>query len=297
MKRQRLSVGDTAFSVTNYVFLTLLSATFVIPFLVVLASSFVGESELIRRGNFILIPEQIDFSAYKVLLNKGSLLYNAYAVTILRTLIGTFLNLVMTAAMAYGLSNRSLPGRNAIIAMIFLTMWIDGGFVPNYLLMKGLHLLDTFWVMIMPGLINAWYLIIMRNFFMQIPKELEESATMDGASPLSVLIRIIFPLSMPTFATIGLFYAVYHWNAWVDAAIYINNVHLQPLQVFLRRIVLTMTAQDFISTAMSMTTFQKPSAAGLKSAVIILTTLPIICVYPFLQKHFVKGVLVGSVKG
>lgn len=289
-------MGETTFQIVNYSFLTLISLSFIIPFLVVLATSFVSENELIARGNFILIPKDLDFTAYNLLLSKGSLIYNAYGITFLRVLIGTLLNLAFTAMMAYGLARRDLPGRNGLITLVFITMLIGGGLVPNYLLMKSIHLLNTFWVMIIPGLISSWNLIIMRNFFMQIPVELEESAIIDGASPLGVLVRIVFPLSLPTFATIGLFYAVGHWNAWFDAAIYINNTQMHPLQLILRQVVLSMTSEE-INTTMTAGMMERPTAQSLKAAAIIATTVPILFVYPFLQKYFVKGVLTGSIKG
>ncbi len=295
-QRQRRNMGETTFQIVNYSFLTLISLSFIIPFLVVLATSFVSENELIARGNFILIPKDLDFTAYNLLLSKGSLIYNAYGITFLRVLIGTLLNLAFTAMMAYGLARRDLPGRNGLITLVFITMLIGGGLVPNYLLMKSIHLLNTFWVMIIPGLISSWNLIIMRNFFMQIPVELEESAIIDGASPLGVLVRIVFPLSLPTFATIGLFYAVGHWNAWFDAAIYINNTQMHPLQLILRQVVLSMTSEE-INTTMTAGMMERPTAQSLKAAAIIATTVPILFVYPFLQKYFVKGVLTGSIKG
>lgn len=296
MKHNGNTLGRNTFLAANYVFLSLLSLSFIIPFLIMISTSLVSEAELIRRGNFILIPEQISFAAYEAMLGKGSALYNAYGVTILRTVLGTFLNLVMTSMMAYGLSNRQVPGRNAIITLVFVTMLIEGGLIPTYLLIKGLHLLDTFWVMVIPGLISAWNLIIMRNFFMQIPEVLQESATIDGATPLGILVKVVLPLSMPTIATIGLFYAVGHWNAWFDATIYINDMNLQPLQVMLRQIVLT-ASPDELKLMVTPGFADRPTPQSLKAAAIMLTTLPILFVYPFLQKHFVKGVLVGSIKG
>ncbi|MBP1990106.1 carbohydrate ABC transporter permease [Paenibacillus eucommiae] len=296
MKPYRRSLGDSLFQISNYTLLTLISLSFVLPFVIMLSSSLVSESELIQRGNFILIPRQLNLAAYEALLGKGSLIYNAYGITILRVIVGTLFNLIFTAMMAYGLSRRELPGRKGLMLLVLITMLIGGGLIPNYLLMKSLHLIDSFWVMILPGLISAWNLIIMRNFFMQLPDGLEESATIDGASPLAILLRIVIPLSMPTIATIGLFYAVGHWNAWFDAAIYINDIHLRPLQLFLRQIVLSLTSEELQrQTVVSMS--DRPTAQSLKSAAIIVTTVPILCVYPFLQKHFVKGVLTGSIKG
>ncbi|NOU65761.1 ABC transporter permease subunit [Paenibacillus sp. LMG 31461] len=296
MINRKTSFGEQLFQVGNFVFLSLVSLTFLLPFLVILSTSFVSETELIRRGSFILFPQQLDLTAYKVLLSGTSTLYHAYYITIMRVVVGTSLNLIFTAMMAYGLARKQLPGRNVVISLIFVTMLIDGGLIPNYLLMKGLHLTNTFWVMILPGLVNAWYLIIMKNFFTQIPDSLEESATIDGASPLRILVSIVIPLSLPTFATIGLFYAVGHWNAWFDAMIYINDTDKLPVQAIMRQIVLQYSAVD-INQSVFASLAEKPTAESVKAAAIMVTTLPILFVYPFLQKHFVKGVLTGSVKG
>lgn len=297
MSRKNISIGSTIFNVFNYTFLIVLSLLFLIPFVVVLSTSLVSEQELLQRGSYILFPEKVDFTAYRVLLAKGSILFNAYKITILRVVIGTFLNLVFTSMLAYGLSRKNLLGRNVLITIIFITMLFNGGLIPTYLWMKFLYLTNTFWVMILPGLISAWYFLVMKNFFSQLPEALEESALMDGATPSRILVSIIFPLSLPTFAAIGLFYAVSHWNAWFDATIYINNQDLMPIQVLLRRIVLTLTSQDLDAEVIANLDGGKPTSQSLRGAMIIVSTLPIICVYPFLQKHFVKGALIGSVKG
>jgi putative aldouronate transport system permease protein len=292
----RQTRGERIFLVVNYILLTLLSLLFLLPFLIVVSTSMVGESELLRRGSFILIPEKLDFTAYQVLLSNGSQLYQAYGITLMRVTIGTFLNLLFTSMMAFGISRPSLPGRNAVITIVFFTMLFSGGLVPNYLLLKYLNLTNTFWVMIVPSLISAWYLIIMKGFFAQIPASLEEAAMIDGASPFRILWSIILPLSMPTMATIGLFYAVGHWNAWFDATIYISDRDLMPVQVLMRRIVLTMTSQDLDAEILA-NFATRPTSQALRGAMIVVTTLPIVFVYPFLQKHFVKGVLTGSIKG
>ncbi|WP_135554238.1 carbohydrate ABC transporter permease [Paenibacillus cymbidii] len=292
----RQSFGEKAFGVFNYGFLAALSLLFVLPFLIVAATSLVGEDELIRRGSFILFPHRLDGAAYRTLLDGGSALYRAYGITLLRVTIGTMLNLLFTAMMAYGLSRKSLPGRGTFISLVFATMLFGGGLVPTFLLLKSLYLVNTFWVMIVPSLISAWNLLIMKSFFAQIPESLEEAATIDGATPLQLLIRIVVPLSKPTMATIGLFYAVWHWNAWFDAAIFINNLDLMPVQVLMRRVVLSMTSSDMNAELMA-DLLHRPSPQSLRGAMIIVTTLPILFVYPFLQKHFVKGVLIGSIKG
>jgi len=296
MSVMKTTAGEKTFQSFNYILLIIISLLFLVPFLIVLSTSFVSESEAMRRGAFILIPQQLDLTAYKMLLSGGSILFNAYKITVFRVVVGTFLNLIFTSMLAYGLSKKNLPGRNLFITMIFVTMLFGGGLIPSYMLIKGLGLVDSVWVMVVPGLISAWNMIIMRNFFYTIPDSLEESATLDGATPFQILVKIIFPVSLPAFATIGLFYAVGHWNAWFDAAIYINDRSKMPVQIIMRNIVLTMTTQDVNNEFIS-DFGVRPPAQTLKSAVIIVSTIPILCIYPFLQKHFVKGIMIGSIKG
>lgn len=288
------TTSERVFDVANIVFLIFLSLMFVIPFLAVLSTSFISAEESMRRGAFVLIPEKLDFAAYDVLLNRGEIILNAYQVTIFRVVVGTILNLLFTSMLAYGLARRSLPGRNGLVLFIFLTMIFQGGLIPNYMLMDTLGLKNTLWVLILPSLISAWNLFILRNFFMGLPEELEESAVIDGATPLLILFKIVIPLSMPAMATIGLFYAVHHWNDWFGASIYINDVNKMPVQVIMRNILLTGITQN---EAQLEYVRNPPPAATLKSAVIMISTLPILFVYPFLQKYFVKGVMVGSIKG
>ncbi|MEF7439468.1 carbohydrate ABC transporter permease [Paenibacillus lautus] len=288
------TTSERIFDAANIVFLIFLSLMFVIPFLAVLSTSFISAEESMRRGAFVLIPERLDFAAYDVLLNRGKIILNAYQVTIFRVIVGTILNLLFTSMLAYGLARRSLPGRNGLVLFIFLTMIFQGGLIPNYMLMDTLGLKDTLWVLILPSLISAWNLFILRNFFMGLPEELEESAVIDGATPLLILFKIVIPLSMPAMATIGLFYAVHHWNDWFGASIYMNDVNKMPVQVIMRNILLTGITQN---EAQLEYVSNPPPAATLKSAVIIISTLPILFAYPFLQKYFDKGVMVGSIKG
>ncbi|SDD07448.1 putative aldouronate transport system permease protein [Paenibacillus sp. UNCCL117] len=294
MNALKPTAGERLFDAVNILFLIGLSLLFLIPFLSVLSTSFISAEESMRRGAFVLIPEKLDFAAYDLLLNRGPLVFNAYKVTLFKVAVGTFLNLVFTATLAYGLSRRSLPGRNALVLIIFLTMIFHGGLIPTYMLIDNLGLKDTLWVLVIPGLISAWNLFIMRNFFMSLPEELEESAIMDGAAPPVILLKIIIPLSMPAIATIGLFYAVSHWNDWFGASIYINDQSKLPIQVLMRNILLTGVMQNETQIEF---VHDPPPAATLKSAIIVISTLPILFVYPFIQRYFVKGVMVGSIKG
>ena len=290
----KLSRGEKIFEVLNYVFLVVLSLFFLIPFISVLAVSFVGVEEWARRGAFILIPEKIDLTAYKLLLNRGSIAINAYGITLFRVVVGTVLNLAFTSTLAYALARRDLPGRTFMTFLVFFTMLFSGGIIPRFMLLDTLGLLDTVWIMILPRLISSWNLLIMRNFFMAIPSELEEAAIVDGATPPLVLLRIILPLSLPAISTIGLFYAVSHWNAWFYAAIFIKDIRKWPVQVILRGVLergIVRDPENMIEVEVL------PPAATLKAAMIIITTVPVLCVYPFIQQYFVKGVMVGAVKG
>ncbi len=271
----------------------LLAVCFILPFLTVLFTSFISEEEWLKESGFILFPKDISFLAYENILFKSTLIWDAYKVTIFRVTVGTALNLIVTAMLAYGLAQKRLPGRNIFVTFIFITMVFSGGLITNFLLIKNLGLQDSVWSLVFPSLVSAWNLFIMRNFFMSIPEELQESAIIDGATPLQVLIKIIVPLSLPAFTTIGLFYAVYHWNEWFYASIYINDSSKYPVQVFMRNILLSGTIQDGQIELQS----EVPPAETLKSAVIIISTLPILFVYPFIQKYFVKGTMVGSIKG
>lgn len=294
MNGLKRTTGERIFNAFNCTLLTILSLMFLLPFISVFSTSLISMEEAMRRGAFILIPEQIDFGAYNMLLNRGMIIYNAYKVTLFRVIVGTFLNLLFTSMLAYGLARRTLPGRNGLVLFIFLTMIFHGGLIPNYMLIDKLGLKDSLMVLILPGLVSAWNLFIMRNFFLTLPEELEESAVIDGASPPVILWRIVVPLSMPAVATIGLFYAVHHWNDWFGASIYINAQDKLPIQVVMRNILLTGIIHDETQVEYIR---DPPPASSLKSAVIIISTLPILFVYPFIQKYFVKGMLVGSIKG
>ncbi len=296
----KLSPGERVFEIVNYVFLTIASALFLIPVLSVLSTSLISRAEYARRGAFILVPQAISLEAYKLLLAQGSIIYSAYLVTFFRTFVGTFLNLVFTASLAYVLARKQLPGRTFLTLIVFFTMLFSGGLIPTFVLVGSLGLLNSVWSLILPGLINPWYLLIMRNFFMGIPQELEEAATVDGANPLTIFWQIVLPLSLPSVATIGLFYAVWHWNSWFDAAIYIKDQDKMPIQVILRSLL--------DQSQVFQTQIQDPALANadplvvppgpvLDAAMIIISTVPILIVYPFIQKYFVKGALIGSVKG
>ena len=292
----RMTTGEKIFQVFLVIFMIALSLIFVVPFLIVLSTSFIGAAEAARRGTFILFPEVIDLSAYKLLLGKGSTLWRAYGITLFTTIVGTFMSMLATSTLAYGLARKNLKGRNFFITLIFITMIISGGLIPTYMVVKALKLTNTTWAVIMTSLINTWNFVPLKTFFQQIPVSLEESALLDGATPWQTLIRIILPLSKASIATISLFYAVSYWNGWYGAAIYIDDSKLYPVQILLRNIVMAMTQNEINANMAVQLGGSLPPGATVRAACIIITTVPIICVYPFLQKYFVKGVVVGSVK-
>lgn len=288
-------LGDRLFDIGNVVFLALLSLVFIVPFLSVLSTSLISTEEALRRGAFILVPEKLAFDAYALLLGRADIVVNGYKVTLFRVVAGTALSLVFTAALAYGLAKRKLPGRNGLVLFVFITMIFHGGLIPQYMLITKLGLKDSLWVLVLPSLVSAWNLFIMRNYFLSLPEEIEESAVIDGASPPMILWKIVIPVSMPVFATIGLFYAVHYWNEWFQATIYINSQDKMPIQVVMRNILVSgMVSEDNLNMDMLQ---QPPPPSTVKSAMIIISTLPILFVYPFIQKYFVKGAMVGSIKG
>ena len=280
MKKKKLS-GETIFQIVDVIVMCLFMVLVIVPVFTVVMTSFVSEAEIARRGTFIIIPEKFDFSAHKMF----------------RVVIGTALNLVFTITLSYGLSREGLKGRTFLTGFVFFTMLFSGGMIPTFILVKGVGLIDSRWAMVLPCLINTWNLLIMRNFFYGIPKSLEEAAVIDGANDAQVLVKIVLPLSKASIATIGLFYAVSHWNAWFDAMLYINTTALLPMQNILRNIITAASSIGDLGAEAYNSLDVVPPSQAIRAATIVITTLPILVAYPFVQKYFVKGVMVGSVKG
>jgi putative aldouronate transport system permease protein len=267
------------------------------PFLFVLAASFSSSSN-VSRGMVGVIPQGFNIRAYEAVF-KYQYIWSGYRNTLLYTICGTALNLVMTVCGAYPLSRKQFYGRGLFTFFIAVTMFFSGGLIPTYLVMRNYKLLNTFWVMILPGAISTWNMIIMRTFFQNLPVELEEAAIIDGCNEVGVLLKIVLPLSTASIMTIGMFYAVGHWNAWFNAFIYLQDYERYPLQLWLRMIVLQNQVNDISSIQSGAVDVGAENLISdtIKYAVIIVAAAPILCVYPFIQKYFVKGVMVGSVKG
>ena len=289
---KRRSVGDIIANVVIYILLTLIAVIMVIPFIYVIAASFATEAEIQTRPIFF-IPDSPTLDAYARIFDMndmGTRVFHSLLISVCVTAIGTFINLFFTTTMAYGLSRTNLIGKKPLLNMVLFTMVFGGGMIPLFLVVKGLGMYDTYAARILPGAISAYNMIIVRNFFMELPRELEEAASIDGCSDIGIFIKIALPLSLPCLATFGLFYAVGHWNNYFGALLYLEDSTKFPFQLVLRNIVM--------QTAETQT---DPNALipedTLKMAVIVIGTVPILIVYPFLQKHFAAGVMVGAVKG
>ncbi|NHN28927.1 carbohydrate ABC transporter permease [Paenibacillus agricola] len=278
----------------NILILLVIAAACILPFIYIIAASFTAPEELISKG-FILFPTKFSLIGYQYILSTDIIL-SSLGVSIFITVIGTLANLFFTALMAYPLAQRDLMGVKLFMKLVVFSMLFSGGMIPTYLVVKETGLLDNVGSLIIPGLISAFNLIIMRSFFQNLPDGLEEAARIDGCSDVGILFRIVLPLSAPVLASLALFYAVGHWNSYFSAVLYINDNTLWPIQVWLRQIVIL--SQGGIGDSANFgDDFVPPPAETVKMAVIVLSTLPILIVYPFLQKHFAKGALLGSVKG
>ncbi|MGX7200162.1 carbohydrate ABC transporter permease [Enterococcus nangangensis] len=284
--------GGRIFDVVNIIFLSALAIIMIIPFIYVIAASFATEAEITTRS-FFLWPHTFSLESYKYIFETSAFL-RSLLVTIGVTIVGTLIQLFFTFSFAYPLSRRYLRGRNVYLNMVIFAMLFSGGMIPTFLVVKNLGLLDTYWALMLPAAISPFNLMIIKNFFQEIPLELEESARMDGASEITIFTKIMLPLSKPTIATFTLFYAVGIWNDFMSGLLYINDSAKWPIQLLLRQI--TMQSSALNDAALTDPNYIPPEQ-GMKFAVIIVATLPILIFYPFLQKHFAKGMMVGSVKG
>ena len=289
-KRKLKSAG--AFDAFIWVFMAFIVVVILYPCLYVLKQSFVGSAA--PSISFSLIPDDPSLENYrKVFINQY--IASGFVTTMTRLVIGTPLTLLATILASYPLARRDLPNRTFWTGFFVFTMFFSGGMIPDYMLVRDIGIYDTIWALVFPRLIDTFNLLIMRNYMMSLPTSLEESARIDGATELRILISIIIPLCKSIIATVALWTMVNHWSWWFDSLLYIKNSEKMVLQVVMRRIVLEGTTQ-----MMDQSGFQDEmmvNAEGLKAAVVVVTTIPIVCVYPFLQKYFVKGILVGSLKG
>lgn len=295
MITKRKTIGDVIFSIFNYLLLTICCLVVLYPIYYMFISS-ISDGYAVLRGEVKLLPVGINFSAYKAVFASPDI-PRSYLNTVVYTVVGTLINVTMTAMCAYPLSRKRFYGRNVFSFMIIFTMFFDAGMISNFMVVNSLHLNNSIWAIVLPGAINAWNMIIMRSFFQQIPEELFESAHLDGASDFTIFIRIVLPLSVPIIMTMILFYAVGHWNSWFNALIYLDDKAKYPVQLIMRNIVLSGETSALSSGGASVAGDLGIIATNIKYAVVFVTMLPILLVYPFIQKYFVKGILVGAIKG
>ncbi|MFC5448919.1 carbohydrate ABC transporter permease [Paenibacillus aestuarii] len=285
------TLSDRIFDVFNVLLLGLIAMLTIFPLYYVFVVSFTDPVEYLK-SSFILFPHQWSLASYSYLLATKAFVHSLGNSAFL-TIVGTACSLVVTAALAYALSRKRLPGRRLLLLLILITILFSPGIIPNYLIVRNLHLINSVWALILPVLASGWNVILMKNFFDGIPVELEESAAIDGCNDITTFIRIILPLSLPSLAAFGLFYAVGYWNTFFNALLYLTDASKWPIQVLLQNILLNSQNSELGMSAY----VEAPPSETLKMAAVIVATIPILIVYPFLQKHFAKGAMVGSVKG
>lgn len=289
MRKNRFSL----FSLFNILLLTIISVMTIYPFWYVIMASLTSDDRASQLV-YYLWPVQPTLTAYRMVFSTNSILIT-YRNTIFITVVGTMLSLIITSLTAYPLSKRRLHGSKLLTGLFYFTMLFSGGLVPTFLIVRGLGLYNTLWALIWPKVVLVYNLLLMIAFFKSIPDSLEESASLDGANDIVILARIIFPVSQPIFATMTLFYAVNYWNSWFDAVIYLSRAVLYPLQLVLRDIV-QMVDLSYVAGGSADLTMTNLTMQSVRMATVIVAILPIMCVYPFLQKHFVKGVMIGAIK-
>ncbi len=289
------SPADQAVQVLIYVIVGLFALITLLPFIYIVAGSFATERELTERA-FFLIPHTISMNAYDYIFKTGDAIHGLKN-SIIVTVVGTFINMFFSCTLAYPLSRPYFKGRTFFTNMVIITMLFTGGMVPSYIMISNvLHLKDSFWALWLPGAINPFNMIIIKNFFQGLPMELEEAARMDGCNDGQTFLKIILPLSKPVIASVSLFYAVTHWNSYFNAMMYISDKNLEVIQIVLRRIIF-LTSSIATESGFDWGPFGMPPQKAVKMATTVVATVPILLVYPFIQKYFTQGVMVGSVKG
>ena len=294
--RKPIGSDEIQLKVISYIVVTLFAVVCLFPFLLMISSSFMNEKEIITEG-YKLIPKEITTNAYRFLLENPTKIISAYKITIQNVILGTVIGLALMSMAGYVLGRSDFKYRNQVAFFIYFTTLFAGGLIPTYMWMvNGLHLKNSIWAMILPGIASPWSIFLMRNFMKAIPDSLAESARIDGADDFRVYWQIYLPLAKPAIATIGLFLALAYWNEWYNAMLYIEDSAKYPLQYFLQQMVNKANAEMLVSQGITVDMAEMPSES-IKMATAVVATGPIILVYPFVQKYFVQGLTVGAVKG
>jgi multiple sugar transport system permease protein/putative aldouronate transport system permease protein len=276
------------------VLLTAICAVVVLPFVGVVSTSLASQAQVTRSGGFVLVPDGVSLDAYRAIF-AGGVVSRALVISLFITVAGTAISLACTATLAYGLSRPGSVGHKPLLMIVLFALLFTPGIIPSYLIVKELNLLNSYWSLIIPTAVNAFNVIVMRAFFMELPQELIESARIDGAGEASILRRVVLPLSRAVLAVIGLFYAVGYWNAFFNALLYMNQTDRWPLQLVLRTYVVNNAQLG--TDQLGAETEALPPQQSIQMAILVVSVVPILLVYPFLQRHFTKGVLTGAVKG
>jgi putative aldouronate transport system permease protein len=290
-KRPSMNLFDYA----NHLLMFLIILLMVFPLYYCFIVS-ISDGEAVMRGEVVFRPIGMDWTAYKAVLDNPQIL-RSYANTLKYTVLGTAINIFLTSLCAYPLCRPHLKGRRVLNALFVATMFVNGGMIPLYLQVKALELLDTIWAVVLPLGINTYNMIIMRTFFSSIPDELHEASEIDGASQFQTFFRVILPLSETILATMVLFYAVAHWNSYMPALLYLNSTDKMPLQMMIRKLVIDSDIASMTTSNSSVSSESLLTENKIKYAVVMISVLPMLVTYPFLQRYFVKGVMIGSVKG
>lgn len=289
------SIGSRVFDCINILFLLIFALICLLPFIYVLAASFSDSTQLINH-DFILFPVGFTLETYKYVLFSSSTVSHALLVSVLVTVAGTLLDLSLTSLLAYPLSHTDVLGYKVIMPLVIFTLVFSGGMIPTYIIVMKLGLLNNYLSVLLPNAVSAFNLIIFISFFKSLPRELEEAAKIDGCNDLRILFQIILPLSKPLLATFALMFGVSHWNAWFDYVLYIDDTSKYSIQVVLRQLIDSSYASAAGSASLMAEDYTPPTEV-VRYCVVIISTVPVLCVYPFLQKYFSKGIMIGSVKG
>lgn len=293
----RQSRSDKLFDILNITIMIGLLIIFLWPLIFVLSAS-VSNPAAVTTGKVLLLPVEFNLDGYVAILEYDSI-WIGYKNTLVYTVLGTIVNLIMTICAAYPLSRKDFMPRNFLMGMFMFTMFFSGGLIPTYLVVVKLGMIDTLWAMILPGAVNVFYVIIVRTYFQtSIPQSLYDAAELDGANTAQILIRIILPLSAPIIAVMALYYGIGHWNSFFDAMIYMMDTDKYPLQMFLRDILIENKVDlNMVGLDPAQAEAKRQLTETIKYGVIVVASVPVLCFYPFVQKYFVKGVMIGAVKG
>lgn len=289
------SKEDVIFDVVNTVLITMLLLIILYPLIFIVSASFSGSMEVLK-GEVIIFPKNLTLEAYRRVFMDENIV-SGYINTVIYTVLGTAISLFFTFTAAYPLSRKDFKGRNIIMIYLSITMFFGGGLIPTYLVVKGLHMIDTIWAIVLLGSVSVWNIIVTRTFFQGIPFELQEAAFIDGCSNTKTFVSVIMPLSSTIVAVMVLFYGVYYWNNYFSALIYLNDEAKYPLQLVLRKIMVLGQMENMVNSGTESVASQQMAAETIKYSVIVVASVPVLIIYPFLQKYFEKGVMVGAIKG